>query len=227
MVDFQQLGDEVPTRVRTRSAQRWPGVLVATIVGLTVTTISYRTLEQAMNFGTGDADYYTRWVAKPVFEGYAWAAVISLATIIVLLFRRWSRRTRIVISTISTVAAVVLGLLGFHESQARRHIGPALVRAIGALAAPPGGTPLGPTQLSVGGGYTDADRSWRLPIASQDAACTAARHMVERQPGWESTGECGYQRVQGRVVVTIGFDGPGAPTAYDIHVRASANDGSG
>jgi hypothetical protein len=227
MVDFQQLGNEVPTRVRTRSAQRWPGVLVATIVGLTAATVCYRTLEQAMNFGTGDADYYTRWVAKPVFEGYAWAAVISLATIIVLLFRRWGRRARPVVSTISTVAAVVLGLLGFHESQARRHIGPALGRAIGALAAPPGGTPLGPTQLSVGGGFPTADRVWRLAIANQDAACTAARHMVEAEPGWAPTGECGYQRAHGRVLLTINFDGPGAPTAYDIHVRASAHDGSG
>jgi hypothetical protein len=227
MMDFQQPGDEVPTRARTRSAQRWPGVLVSTIVGVTAATVCYRTLEQAMNFGTGDDDYYTRWVAKPVFEGYAWAAVISLATIIVLLFRRWGRRTRTVVSTLSTVAAVVLGLLGFHESQARRHIGPALVRAIGALAAPPGVIPLGPTQLSVGGGYSEADRSWRLPIPSQEAACTAARHMVEGQPGWESTGECTYQRAHGRVLLTIGFDGPGAPTDYDIHVRASAYDGSG
>jgi hypothetical protein len=227
MVDFQQLGDGVPTRVRTRSAQRWPGVLVATIVGFSAATFCYRSLEWALNFGSGDVDYYEAWVAKPVFEGYGWATVVSFATIIVLLFRRWSPRTRTVISTISTAAAVVLGLLGFHESQARRHIGPALVRAIGALAAPPGGTPLGPTQLSVGGGYPIADRSWRLPIASQDAACTAARHMVEGQPGWESTGLCGYQRVHGRVVVTIGFDGSGTLTGYDIHVRAYANDGPG
>jgi|SRR5450432_3284451 len=133
MVDFGQVGDEVPARVRRRSAQRWPGVLVATIVGLTAATFCYRTLEQAMNIDTGDSDYYTRWVAKPVFAGYGWAWVVSSATIIVLLFRRWSRRTRTVISTISTAAAVVLGVLGFHESQARRHLGPALVRALELL----------------------------------------------------------------------------------------------
>jgi hypothetical protein len=200
--------------------------LVATIVGLAAATFCYRSLEQATDFGTGDADYYARWVAKPVFEGYAWAIVVSFATIIVLLFRRWSPRTRTVISTISTAAAVVCGLLGFHESQSRRHIGPALVRAVAAIEAPPGGNPLGPTRLSAPDDPT-ADRSWRLAIASQDAACTATRDMVAGQPGWESTGLCGYRRTHGRVVLTIGFDGPGGPTGYDIHVRAFANDGSG
>lgn len=223
---FQQLGDEVPTPVRRRSAQRWPGVLVATIVGFSAATFCYRSLEWALNFGSGDVDYYEAWVAKPVFEGYAWATAVSCATIIVLLFRRWGTRTRTVISTVSTVTAVVLGLLGFHESQARRHLGPALVRAVAAIPAPPGATPLGPARLSVGGGFPTADRSWRLAIASQDAACTAIRHMVQGQPGWEP-GACGYQRAHGRVLLTIGFDGPGAPTGYDIHVRAYPNDGLG
>jgi hypothetical protein len=97
-----------------------------------------------------------------------------------------------VISTISTGAAVVCGLLGFHESQARRHLGPALVRAVAAVPAPPGGTPLGPTRLNLIDVQT-ADRTWRLPIASQNAACAATRHMVEGQTGWPSVGQSSFR----------------------------------
>ena len=209
---------------------RWAGP-VATL-GLVFAVVAARALLRTIHFESTSEAVYTAWVYNPIVAGFALPALLAWMCSGVLLFSRWSTRTRVVIITVVGLAAVVGPVLGLHEYDARRHIGTTLTRAVSALPTPAGGTEL-PRPPLVDNSETfgdlpepQAQRLWRLPGRSRADVCSAIQDEYAAGGGWQPVpGECGVIRNYDRyyVEVTPTLD-PAGPNEWVILAVAAPRD---
>ena len=173
---------------------------------------------KTLSFENTDDAVYTSWVYNPLIGAFVLTAVLGLIATGLLLFRRWRPVTRsVMVGTVAAFAVVSMPIAGHMVSQ-RRHIAPALLRAVERLPDPPGTTEVGSASLSTDHDALEvlqepqASRSWRTPSGSKADGCAAVASAVGRDPGWlPSAGGCGYVRSAGLMdiylEVTIGSAG--------------------
>lgn len=227
--------EPLPPLSPTTVSRRWPWLLATLALTATASVLSVRTIIRGLQIG-GDSDggEYTAWVYRPLAGAFFLASASGVVTTIALCFPRWKQRTRAVFFAVFVGFSLVVGLLGEHESAARRHIGPQLAATVDAFKSPVGATPAGPAVVSSDGafplddllGEPSASKSWRLPTDSDAAACAAVNQMIAGERGWkpDAGSWCGFERRQGRIFIRISDNQLGSK-AGTIEVSAFPTDG--
>jgi hypothetical protein len=204
------------------------------LLGLVFFVAAGKALLKTVHFESTSEAVYTAWVYYPVFFGFGAPALLAGIGAVVLLFKRWTTRTRIVVVAVVALAAVIGPVLGLHEYDVRKHIGSTLVRAVDAVAAPAGAVELPrPPLVDNSDTFGDlpepqAQRRWQVSGHTRQDVCAAIQEMTARNSAWRPVpGEpCAVIQMRGRYYLEIypGLDSNAANSNWVVVAVAGPRD---